>query len=244
MPMIGSSVNKFSVVIPLIPQHDREVGRIFSELQSSNNFLEEIIICRSESLFGQNRTKARMKKLATKNGINSDILRFSFVTSKATAGENRNRGWKLASGFYVAFIDADDSYVNNRLELIHGVLMNSVAKAVVHNFGNSSHNETQATKELVESTQVKIDKHGNFIAGKFQVSFQCAHLTLVGSLRDDYQYTDIFPGEDLELVTRMIKDGIDVFHIDNELSNWNRNRSLRYEFRRVRKRILSLNLRR
>ncbi len=229
---------KFSVVIPLIPQHDRELGGIFFQLNGSREILEEIIICRSESLFSQNQSMARITRLAEKNGISPKFLKFSFVSGKATAGENRNRGWNLASGSHVAFLDADDSYAKNRLEVIRDTLEKSDAKAVVHKFGNHSQKVREGRKESLSFDYIQSNADGIFTVRKSQVSFHCAHLTLETSLRSDYQYSDIFPGEDLELVSRMINNGVRVFYIDHELSSWNRNRSFRYELRRLRKKIL------
>jgi glycosyltransferase involved in cell wall biosynthesis len=242
--MIGSSVNKFSVVIPLIPQHDRELARIFKELKNSEENIKEIIICRSETLIGQKRTIESMKRRAEKSGIDPELLRFSFVSGKATAGENRNRGWNLASGSFVAFLDADDSYISNRLEVLGKVLEKSNAKAVLHKYRNSSNGVNQIQDPAFAVERIMLNKAGIFSTKNSQVSFHCAHLTLDTSLRNVYQYTDMFPGEDLELVTRLITDGAEVLHIDYELSSWNRNRSPRYEIRRMRKKILSLKFRR
>jgi len=181
---------------------------------------------------------ARITRLAEKNGISPKLLKFSFVSGKATAGENRNRGWNLASGSHVAFLDADDSYAKNRLEVIRDTLEKSDAKAVVHKFGNHLQKEGEGKQGSLSFGYIQLNAGGIFTARDSQVSFHCAHLTVATSLRGDYQYSDIFPGEDLELVSQMIKDGVRIFHIDHELSSWNRSRSFRYEFRRLRKRIL------
>lgn len=234
---------KYSVVIPLIPQHDREMGRIFHELRQSRELLEEIIICRSESLIAQRRIKKRMLRLAKRSGINSEIVKFSFVSKKATAGENRNRGWNLATGSHVAFMDADDSYATYRLSIIDKFLVSSGGAAAVHNIGEHFQDTLNFEPEMGNVRKIQLDDSGNFSAGGTVVAFHYAHLTLETSLRDKYQYTDIFPGEDLELVKRMTVDGVAISHFGVELSHWNRKRSFRYEIRRLRKRIFSFKFR-
>jgi hypothetical protein len=55
---------KFTVVVPLIPQHDFEVKRILKLLANEQNLIERVIICRSETKDSGRAARNRYKKYA------------------------------------------------------------------------------------------------------------------------------------------------------------------------------------
>jgi glycosyltransferase involved in cell wall biosynthesis len=98
--------SRFSVVIPLIPQHVKFVRKLLKELSAANNEIAEIIFCASS------QTESSINRLheAIHKSNFKDKAIILTTEKDRTAGENRNLGWSLAKNEYICFLDADDSY--------------------------------------------------------------------------------------------------------------------------------------
>lgn len=112
----------FSIVIPVVPKHDRFLENIFQSLQYESDLIEEIIIARSELPdYKIPKYQKFLKKIATSYGI-FEKIKLSPVAQTNLAFANLNRGWNLAKSEYVAFLGADDIYDPFRLRIINEVI--------------------------------------------------------------------------------------------------------------------------
>jgi hypothetical protein len=236
--------SKFTIVIPLIPQHDFEIKRILRTLVSEQDLIKQVIICRSETRDLGKAAKKKYVKAAKSVGFQKDILVDS-VRSVARDGTNRNRGWNNADSEFVAFLDADDLYSKNRLSVILETFRTTEADAVVHNYKSSGGSSPDfVTPSAYESESSKVflgtkDDSSDFLADKsgnaLKVHF--AHISVRNEIRSSLMFTDRFPGADWEFATSLVALGYEMRYIDAELSAWNRKRSARYLVRIYKMRI-------
>jgi len=235
---------KFTIVIPLIPQHDFEIKRILRILVSEQDLIKQVIICRSET---RDLGKAAIKKYsraAKSVGFQKDIIVDS-VRGVARDGTNRNRGWHKTDSEFVAFLDADDLYSKNRLSVILDIFRTTEADAIVHNYnstGSTSSDFENFSAYVSKSSKVflgKKDNSSDFLADKsgnpLKVHF--AHICVRNEIRNHLMFTDRFPGADWEFATSLVALGYEMRYIDAELSAWNRKRSVRYLVRIYKMRV-------
>jgi len=238
--------SKFTVVIPLIPQHDFEIKRILKLLAYEQNLIKRVIICRSETKDSGRAARNRYKKYAESVGFLKEIY-VDCVKNVARDGTNRNRGWLSADTEFVAFLDADDLYSKNRLSVILESFRNYKADAIVHNYNSiggvssdfeflgatKSDNPKVAIGKKSDSNDYLADVNGN----ELKVHF--AHITVRNEIKEKLMFTDMFPGADWEFATSLVKLGYEMRYIDAELSSWNRKRSARYLFRVYKMRLFA-----
>jgi glycosyltransferase involved in cell wall biosynthesis len=232
----------FTIVIPLIPQHDFEIKRILKLLTNEQHLIKEVIICRSETKGSTPRVRKRYLNYAKSVGFVKEI-KIDTVKSVARDGTNRNRGWKSATSKYVAFMDADDLYSVGRLSILLELFNSSNADGILHSYGSlSSPDEIfDLTKHPAKKVLVKKDENGvDYLVDMFgnELKVHFAHITVRNEVKDSLMFTDRFPGADWEFATQLVSRGFNVEYLSQELSAWSRNRSIRYKVRLYRMRLL------
>ena len=229
----------FSIVVPLIPQHDNEILRLFKTLSVQQDYIEEIYLCRSESrlpLFLLNR---KFEAMATAAKLSVPII-LDLVSGVARDGENRNRGWMRSRAKYVVFLDADDSYSNTMLSEIYKCCSQYEPDAIIHDYNpenNFSESDITQSKVLSERVNLAKTKHPREefyeVVGEQETPLRIhfAHVTIKNSVKDDLKFSSRFPAADKEMTQILIKRGYSVYYINAALSGWSRNRSFRYRIR-------------
>lgn len=242
-------MKEFTVVIPLIPLHDRELKRIFKTLATEAHLVQEVIICRSESKMSNSQAiQSKFENWARKAGLKVPIT-CSLTADQAYDGTNRNRGWLIAESPFVAFIDADDDYRKDRLTLLLSTFKRTNCDAILHNYEEDAA-LWPAEKGLEFSTSsgpIQAYLLGTEDPGDLSVpisdgdgrvlQIHHAHASVRTEVAARAMYTGIFPGADTELCKKLILAGLNVQYMNEKLSNWNRKRSLRYRLRLFKKRL-------
>jgi len=114
----------FSIVIPIVPKHDRFLQNVFQSLQFESNLIKEIIIARSELPdYKVPKYRKFLESIALSYGADFlEKIKLSPVAQVNLAFANLNRGWNMAQGEYVVFCGADDIYHPFRLRMISEVI--------------------------------------------------------------------------------------------------------------------------
>jgi glycosyltransferase involved in cell wall biosynthesis len=125
----------FSIVVPVVEQHDKFLSALISRLGKEAHLIEEIIICRS----GLDESKRdQYTSWLTQITIDQREVIPIFLESsrkQRNAGSNRNIGAQRAKSDWIAFIDADDVYSQERLSILNNIIeKNSGANLILHSY--------------------------------------------------------------------------------------------------------------
>lgn len=232
-------MQKATVIVPLIPEHDREIHQLMRYLKSQEKHVTELIVCRSET---PEQRHAEVLGKYTKWAVKLDLsfsIELNSTSTKAYDGTNRNRGIEKAKSDILICLDADDAYAENMIETIISTFETTNCDVILHNFTYNKNeidldkNEEIKLQELTYPESASLLDFGTPIRTTLdskEPQIHHAHVSFRKS-RVQERYTDIFPGADTEFCKRLIRNGKKTLYIDKKISFWNRKRSLRYKLR-------------
>lgn len=229
----------FSIVIPTVPKHHKFLPSLVKFLGNNRTHIHEILIVSSSTdEKTSNHLRAKLDLLESTISIKTLI-----TVTKQSAGQNRNSGWKAATGTYVMFLDADDWYSAKRAEIIHKVIQETNADLILHNYWKLKPRfflkfKTKLEKEywhrspeLIESTWGGVKRNiesergikgdTNVIArdrSGNSLPIQHGHVTIRRNIV--IRFSDEY-GEDGRIVRDALEKGYQVIYIPNKLSIYN-----------------------
>jgi hypothetical protein len=108
----------FSIVIPLVKDHDVYIPKLFATLSIENDQIVEIIIARSHLPANQaDKFERYVNSCASDVGLANKVV-FENSEYKQNAAQNRNAGGSRANSDWICFLDADDEYSEYRLRYL------------------------------------------------------------------------------------------------------------------------------
>lgn len=231
---------KFSIVIPIIPKHHKFLPSLIKSLAKNTIDIQEILIVSSST---DESSELKLRSLI--KSLHLDVsIQVIAITSKQSAGENRNSGWNAATAEYVMFLDADDWYSTDRTCIISKVIEATSADLIIHNYWSLKPRfflkkkvsldmtEWLRSQELIAATwegsarnvnqELGIRGDTNIIArDRFGNSWpiQQGHVTIRREV--DIRFASRY-GEDGLMLRDALQRGFEVLYIPNKLSIYNR----------------------
>jgi glycosyltransferase involved in cell wall biosynthesis len=117
----------FSIVIPIHPPHFHYIPSLIDQINKFEGVsINEVIFAASETTVNNFESFQALSKYQ---------LIFSCVPYRCNASMNRNRGWSVATGDWIAFIDADDKYHPIKLKVTEDVILqHQNANCIIHSY--------------------------------------------------------------------------------------------------------------
>jgi glycosyltransferase involved in cell wall biosynthesis len=142
VPSLNMTSNSISVVIPAY-NAEKTIRRALNSVENQSLLPKEVIViddCSSD------QTNAVIREFIKESRL---VIRHEVQPVNSGAGSARNAGWLLATEKYVAFLDADDIWHPNKLEIQFNAMENS------YDFSMSCH--YCRVTELEDWSQVQLD---------------------------------------------------------------------------------------
>ena len=254
-----------SVVVPLVPAHDRYLESLVEQLKSDAEVIDKVVLARSSARSGHVSVLANMaEELSNTHGMTIELL----PTSRARlAGQNRNRGWERVTSPYTAFLDADDRYAPYRLQRLLEVAEDRASDLVLHDFITGIDDSigfpdaSWTGKDLIGTESLYLAtfpegrqrwKEGSVpgdtnVVVPFDAStprgVHHGHIFVKTSLRREFSFGSLYPGEDGQFCRDVLWSKRSVTYVPARLSIYRSQLSAESEsdfFRRRRRDLSSL----
>lgn len=187
-----------SIVVPCYKPHFKYIKRFIQNIELQTIYPKQIIFSLSECL---EENFEKIKKYESKIP-----LKYTITENKALAWENRNRGYELVDTEYIMFMDIDDTYHPQKIEITEYFLNKYKPNLLLHSYYKKSWNLNlpirlnpenifvSRNKKIKENTfNINNKNPYNIIAG-----FTVAHgiITVKKDVMDKIKFKNFERGED------------------------------------------------
>jgi len=207
-------MSHLSIIVPCFPPHIKYLNKLILNINNQTVLPEEIIVAISEM------NNHDGNNLQTDLQENSNIKIIVFPTlNKCTAGMNRNRGVEKANHDYVMFLDADDLYHNQKIEITEKIINKYISQDPPNLIIHSFHWKTECCAldniinlndiKLIDSNKIYDDtfptkirnlsqETGNYGDTNLMTNFPIHHgvITVKRNVFEKIRYTSMPSGED------------------------------------------------
>lgn len=200
-----------SVIIPYYKKKKFIVKSVESVINQTYKNIEIIIIYDNES----NIELDYIKNLENKD------FRIKLIINKKNigAGESRNKGIKFSKGKYIAFLDADDMWVKNKIEK-QLFFMQKDNLTVSH----SSYKIVDEDDNLIGKRKARDFYNIKDIIKSCDIGLSSVMLKK-SIISKTIKFANLKTKEDFILWLKILKKGIQIHAIDNELMIWRKTKN-------------------
>ena len=200
-----------SVIIPYYKKKKFIVKSVESVINQTYKNIEIIIIYDNES----NTELDYIKNLENKD------VRINLIINKKNigAGESRNKGIKFSKGKYIAFLDADDIWVKNKIEK-QLFFMQKDNLTVSH----SSYKIVDEDDNLIGKRKARDFYNIKDIIKSCDIGLSSVMLKK-SIISKTIKFANLKTKEDFILWLKILKKGIQIYAIDNELMIWRKTKN-------------------
>lgn len=121
-------IDDLSIIIPCYPPDICNIGRMMDSLRRQTCLPGEVIVALSET---SEKDGSVLEKKYSKYPFS---VKFCVIGGKQFAGQNRNRGARLAAHDVLVFCDADDECHPQKIEITKNVFLKYDPKLFLHGF--------------------------------------------------------------------------------------------------------------
>jgi len=236
-----------TIVIPLVPSHDRFLQELIPQLSGERHVIAKVILARSSARKRELPHLLRIvRSLQADYGLDIEVL----ATHRLQlAGQNRNRGWHHVSTPFTAFLDADDEYAEDRISRLVEVARDDQSDLVIHDYllketqTDTLPLATWKTEDLIQTDALYAatfprgrdrTREGSIPGdtnihvpqtSSHQWNVCHGHILVRTELRRTYQYTNLYPGEDGQFCRDLLWGGRRVTYVPARLSAYRPNLS-------------------
>lgn len=190
---------KFSIIIPVYNAQNTIIQTLNSCINQTYTNYEILIVddCSDDDTVNVINNTFNSKKITI----------FKFTNNKGVSSA-RNYGWSKAKGEYVTFLDSDDIWHLQKLEILNEILENSDIKFIGHNY-------TELDKELTikKTLIIKELKFSNLL---FRNYFNTSCFIIQSNINERFRENIRFT-EDHDLILR-ISEKYKIFYLDSILT--------------------------
>lgn len=190
---------KFSIIIPVYNSQNTIVQTLNSCINQTYSNFEILIVddCSDDDTVNIINNTYNLEKISI----------FKFKNNQGVSSA-RNYGWSKAKGEYVAFLDSDDTWHPQKLEILNNILENSEIKFIGHNY-------TELEKELA-NTKTSIIRELKFSNLLFRNYFNTSCFVIQSNVNERFSENIRFT-EDHDLILR-ISEKYKILYLESNLT--------------------------
>ena len=197
--------NLVSVIMPYYDKKDYFFESINSVLNQTHTNLEILIVYDD-----QNRNDLKYIKSCVKNDLRVTII---FNDHNRGAAYSRNRAISIAQGEYIAFLDSDDYWETNKIEIQLNFMLTHG-----YDFSHTTYRVVKYNDKIVATIRAKEKLEYKQLLKSCDIGL--SSVVLKRKLLSDMKFPDLKTKEDFVLWLNLAKKSVSLIGLDRPLMYW------------------------